>query len=413
MVGTAQDIRSGRPPKTSIEEIIAGLTWHVVQPAGTFSHSLELLTHTSQSDSALSERRQSLGTEPWKDALHVALRPLADPTLHPSAFYKGLRLVGVDGTTLNVGNTPVMKTQKVKTRSRRGQAAFFRIGCAALVELGTHSPLAVRIGEHEESEGALAGSVVEELTEKDLLIADRYYGSGKWTARLLGLPNQPLFLIRVQKRLKATTIERFKDGSRLVAVKDPESTMPILLREISGRVRRPGKRWVKVRFWTNLFDPILYPAQELIALYAMRWEQEIAFREIKEHLHHEPILQSHTLKTAVQEICALFMAQAIICGARSAVGERCSVPIMQVSYLKTLNACRCICWLLSLPGVNLTANQMGKVIRAVEKDLARQLSPPRRRRSCPRAVRQPINKWPRLMKNTYEKGEFQYEVKKS
>ena len=411
--GAVANKNVGRPPAIALEQMIAGHTWHVVQPVGTFSHNLAVLTQMKLSDSALSERRQSLGPEPWKDALLTALRPLADPVLHPAAFYKGLRLVGVDGTTMNVGNTPVIKAKKIKTKSRRGLAAFFRIGCAALCELGTHLPVAVRIGEHGESEGALAGSVVEQIESNDLLIADRYYGNGKWAARLMGLPKQPQFMVRVQQRLKATTVEWFKDGSRLIAVNDPDSTMPILLREIKGRVRRPGKRWVSVRFWTNLFDAALYPSHELLALYVMRWEQEIAFREIKEHLHHEPILQSHTLITAVQEVCALFMAQAIICRARSAVGHRFQVPIMQVSYQKTLNACRNLCWLLSLPGVQLSDNQMRAVIRALENDLARQLSPPRRSRSCPRAVRQPIDKWPRLLKNTYQKGAFQYEVKKS
>lgn len=403
----------GRPPKTSAEELIAGLTWHVVQPAGTLSHNVELLTKVHMSDSALSERRQSLGVQPWKDALRIALQSRADPAAQPGAFYKGLRLVGVDGTTMSVGNTPAMKTQRLKTKSRRGQAAFVRIGCAALCELGTHSPLAVRIGENEESEGALAGSVVEELGDRDLLIADRYYGSGKWAARLLALPRQPLFLLRVQKRLKATTIERFKDGSRLIGVNNPDGVMPILLREIKGSVRRPGTRWTKVRFWANLFDPRLYPAHELLQLYAMRWEQEITFREIKKHLRHELILQSHTPVTAVQEICALFMAQAIICRARAAVGERCAVPIMQVSYLKTLIVCRNISWILSLPGVHLSNTQIRAIIRGVQIGLARQHSPPRRNRSCPRAVRQPIDKWPRLLKNSYHQGAFQLEIRKS
>jgi hypothetical protein len=403
----------GRPPKMHAEDIVAGLAWHVIQPSGTFAHNLGMLTRKHLSDSALSERRQSLGTDLWKDALYATLRPLADPKLHPGAFYKGLRLVGVDGTTLNVGNTPAMRTQRTKTRSRRGRAAFFRINCAALVELGTHSPQAVMIGEQDESESALAASVVDRVTGEDLLITDRYYGNGKWAARLMNMPQQPLFLLRVQERLKAVTVERLRDGSRLIAVNDPGSIMPILLREVKGRVRKPGKKWVKVRFWTNLIDALRYPAHELIALYAMRWEQEIAFREIKEHLHDVPILQSHTPVTAVQEICALFMAQAMICQARSAAGISNSAPIMQVSYQKTLDTCRNICWISSLPGVNLSRKQITAIFNAIGDNLARQLSPPRRNRSCPRAVRQPINKWPRLIKNVYEKGKIQYEVRKS
>lgn len=407
------DGRKRRPPHLASQQIIAGLAWHVMQPSGTFAHSVEMLTQKQMSESALSERRQSLGAEPWKEALQAALRPLANAALHPHAFYKGLRLVGVDGTTMNVANTPPMKNMKVKTKSRRGSAAFHRVGCAALVELGTHSPLAVCIGENDESESVLAAAVVEHLTAQDLIIADRYYGNGKWAGQFLRMPQNPIFLLRVQERFKAVTMEKLKDGSRIVAVQDPQSDMPILLREVKGKVRRPGKKWVKVRFWTNLFDELCYPAEELIALYAMRWEQEIAFREIKEHLYADNILLSHTPVTAVQEICALFMAQAMVCRARCTVGINYNIPIMLVSYQKTLDACRNLCWLATILGVNLTKLQMKAIVHHIENDLAKQLSPPRRKRSCPRAVRQPINKWPRLMKNAYDKGNFEYEVRKS
>ena len=145
----------------------------------------------------------------------------------------------------------------------------------------------------------------------------------------------------------------------------------------------------------------------------MRWEQEIAFREIKKHLFGDNILLSHTPVTAVQEICALFMAQAMVSRARCSVGINYQVPIMLVSYQKTLDACRNLCWLKTILGVNLTKLQMRAIIHHVEEDLANQLSPPRRKRSCPRAVRQPVNKWPRLMKNSNDKGAFQYEVRKS
>lgn len=405
--------RVRRPARLLPQEIIGGLVWHVMQPSGTFAHNVETLTQKRMSESALSERRQSLGTSPWVETLKATLRPLADPALHPDAFYKGYRLVGVDGTTMNVANTPPMKKKYTKTKARRGCAAFHRISCAALVELGTHSPLALQIGEKDEPESALAASVVERLTAEDLIIADRYYGNGKWAARFLEMPQKPLFLLRVSERLNAVTIEKLKDGSRIVEIHDPQSNMPILLREVKGKVRRPGKKWVKIRFWTNLIDESCYPAQELIALYAMRWEQEITFREIKKYLHKDNTLLSHTHITAVQEISALFMAHAMVSRARCAVGLSHNVSIMQVSFQKTLDACRNLCWLVAVQGLNLSKLQMHSVIRCIEKNLAKQLSLPRRKRSCPRKLRQPIKKWPRLIKNSYDKGEFLYDVRKS
>jgi hypothetical protein len=65
---------------------------------------------------------------------------------HTGGSYGGLRLVGVDGTTFNVANTPSLKSTAEKTKIRRGEAAFFRISCVALAALGSHRPLAVRVG---------------------------------------------------------------------------------------------------------------------------------------------------------------------------------------------------------------------------------------------------------------------------
>jgi hypothetical protein len=89
------------------------------------------------------------------------------------------------------------------------------------------------------------------------------------------------------------------------------------------------------------------------------------------------------------------------------------MPILLVNYQKTLDACRNLCWLTSIFGVTFTKQQMAAMIGHIERDIAKQLSSPRQKRSCQRAVRQPKNKQPRLLKNVYDKGDFEYEVRKS
>jgi len=405
--------RQGRPPKLSALDIVAALTWHAMQKNGTFAYNQATITGQVLSDSALSERRQALGTEPWLTALSTSLKPVANPTEHPHAFYKEMRLVGVDGTTFNVANTPPMKRISEKTKTRRGSAAFFRIGCVALVELGTHAPLAVRVAEDDESEAALAAKAILDLAEQDLLIADRYYGSGKWAARFLSLSEKPRFLIRVQERFGARIVRRLGDGSAIVKVKDPDSGGLLTLRECKARVRRPGRAWVNVRFWTNLLDHRLYPAKELIELYSMRWEQEIAFRELKKYLQEDNLLLSHTKVTAIQEICALFMAQAIVAKNRLCIADNQGGDVMQISFEKTLELCRHFGWLLRVAGDFITPTLLQEIISKTQKELMLQSSKKRRHRSCRREVRQPIKNWPRLMETNYDKGEFQYEVRNS
>jgi hypothetical protein len=403
----------GRPPKSAPDVLVAGLAWHCLQPQGTLAHNLTMLTGISMSDSALSERRQSLGVQPWSNAMETVLTPCADPLHHPQAFYKGFRLVGVDGTTWNVANTPAIKAAATKTETRRGKAAFHRIGTAAAVELGTHTTIAVRIGLDGQSEGALATDIADVFTADDMVIGDRYYGSGKWAGKLNRQPNKPRYLLRVKISLKSKLVKCPKDGSRLIKVWDPEVKEYIILREIYASVMRNGHRSVRVRLWTNLLDHKRFPARELAPLYALRWEQEIAFGELKKYVHDNNLLQSHTLKTAAQEICALFMAQAMIGKIRRMTAMNHKAPLLQISFEKTLDSCRKICWILSIAGDIISQDQMKEIIKRTEISLVNQMSKPRRKRSCPRKVRQPVCKWPRLRKNEYEKGAFTYEIKQS
>jgi hypothetical protein len=104
------------------------------------------------------------------------------------------------------------------------------------------------------------------------------------------------------------------------------------LREIRARVQRPGYRARDLRLWTSLLDTDTAPAQELIELYARRWEHELYFRELKRQLRERDVLQSHTVETAAQEIAAIVLASALLARerARAAQGQ---APVLRISCL--------------------------------------------------------------------------------
>ena len=54
--------------------------------------------------SNLCEARQRLGVEPVQRVFDLVVKPLATPQT-PGAFYHGLRLMGIDGTVLDVPDT--------------------------------------------------------------------------------------------------------------------------------------------------------------------------------------------------------------------------------------------------------------------------------------------------------------------
>ena len=131
-------VRRRRPPVVSQVELIQGLVLHAVAQKGTLAGHVKELADKTITDGALAQWRAMLSSEIFDQFTKAALKPKGDPVPHPEAFYHGLRLCGVDGSLFSVTNAPQAKRQMRKARSRRGRAAFPKVGVAVMVELGLH-----------------------------------------------------------------------------------------------------------------------------------------------------------------------------------------------------------------------------------------------------------------------------------
>ena len=123
--------RRGRKPRVPLGEVLPTLTFHVMQETGTLAEHLFQLFRTPLADSSWSDRRLRLPWEIFADLMRRALRPRAAPQRHREAFWRGWRLVGLDGTQFSLTNTPHVLATFTKARTRRGRAAFAPIGNAA------------------------------------------------------------------------------------------------------------------------------------------------------------------------------------------------------------------------------------------------------------------------------------------
>lgn|SRR5487761_1922916 len=401
-------LRRRCPPVISAVELIEGLVFHALAEAGTLAQHVKALTGKSITDGALSQRRALLPVELFERIMALALKPKAQPAQHPGAFYHGLRLCGVDGSQFSVTNTPQIKKQMRNAKSRRGRAAFPKVGVAVMVELGLHNPLGAAIGADGESEMVLAKRVLSAQPEKSLLIKDRYYGTPEL---LISLPTegQRRFLARVKSNLKRRLLEVYPDGSALVEIASGKAKC--LVREILGRVQRGGRgQTTTVRLWTSLLDWRKYPAAEVLALYARRWEQELFYKELKVDMRSTPYLQSHTPLTAMQEVAALILAYAVLVDYRVEAAGASEVGVLRISFLKTFQIVRGLWQFLEVSADLMSAEQLRLVVRRTLRHIAEMAIPKRRHRSCPRALRQPVSSWPRLRKNTDRTGTIEYSV---
>ncbi len=257
--------------------------------------------------------------------LAAGLRPLAQPDRHPDAFYRGWRLVGVDGTEASVTNTP--GNQKLpKAGSRRGKAAFAKLKLVTAVELGLHNPLAAQTGTLRDYEVTLALRCGRACRAHSLVIVDRLYGVAQHVGDIIAasVDRDLALLVRARGRVQARVQRRLADGSTLVQISPARrpgrpASAPITVREIRAAVARARRTpAVVVRLWTTLLDPVAYPARELVELYAQRWEHELAYRELKLDVRRGDVLDSHTAHTALQELAAVVLAMACVAHVRAA-----------------------------------------------------------------------------------------------
>jgi hypothetical protein len=289
---------------------------------------------------------------------------------------------------------------------------------AVLLEVGLHNPLAAAIGRHGESEWALAQRLLGQLPKRALLLGDRLYGVAAFVvhARAACTRVGSHFLLRASRSTKPQLLKRLPDGTRLVAIAVRARHHPtrilewLEVREIRVRVGRRGHRSHELRLWTSLVDVRTAPALELAQLYAQRWEHELYFREVKRQVRKTDRLQSHTIETAAQEIAALVLVSALLAAERlRAAGGQ--MPVVRVSFSKILELCVKPMWLwLDLGHGVLTDHQLTQIMKRGYQRMRRYVTPPRRARTCPRAVRQPIQAWPRLMRTQSIQGAMHFQL---
>ena len=93
---------------------------------------------------------------------------------------------------------------------------------------------------------------------------------------------------------------------------------------------------------------------------------------------------------------------------RAATGE---VPVLRVSFIKTLELMRPLWLTLALGGDLLSGRQKRQLTERFLERAAGYVTRRRRRpRSCPRAVRQPVSGWPRLLENQSWAGPVRFKV---
>lgn len=254
---------------------------------------------------AISHARDRLGPEPMALLFGRVAEPLAAEQT-PGCWLAGRRLVAIDGTCLDVPDTPANDRHFGRPGVNKGErAAFPQARVVALAECGTHAMFEAMIGPYTTSENALSGELFARLRPGMLCLADRgFYSFTAWQdAAATGAD----LLWRVKDNLKLEVVKDLPDGSWLAQVfhstADRARRDPRTVRVIEYTVEDGREPTGPYRLLTTILDPGEAPAAELAGAYAQRWEIETAFDELKTHQRGpRAVLRSKSPDLVTQEI---------------------------------------------------------------------------------------------------------------
>ena len=267
--------------------------------------------------SGISQARTRLGWEPVRRLHDEVVKPIAVRATK-GAWYRGWRLVSLDGSTLDVADEKANEEAFGRPGASRGSSAYPQIRFVSLVENGTHVLFGSQLADYGTGEIALAKTVLAWFRKGMLCLADRqFFGFEFWNR---GRSTGADLLWRIKKNLRLACEPRLADGSYLSRIYPSErdwrrKTNGVVVRVIDYGLEGVAGAEPIDRLVTSILDHEKAPAKELAALYHERWEIETALDELKAHLRGAKIvLRSKTPDLVRQEFYGLMMAHFAIRG---------------------------------------------------------------------------------------------------
>jgi hypothetical protein len=347
------------------------------------------------SRAALTTARKRLSAAVLEKLSNAVIKLLAkSPGKHGFAFYKGLRLMGVDGTLLDCPDTDANREAFGRTSNQTSHGAFPKARVVSLCELGTRVLWRSIIGSYRQSEQKLTLPLLEFLNSKMLLLADRHFGVAPILYALLN--RKVPFLIRA-KKCRCLPVEKvLDDGSYLSTIylgkndracKRPGKIVRVI-RYTHKDPNRPGCGEVHVLI-TSLLDEKKYPAAELIELYHVRWEEEIAFSEWKVAMCEGTMLRSQSPEMVRQEIWGMLISHFIVRTLIFRGAEQAEVEPIRISFTGALDILHA-----RLPEAKKSKPMRKQWLADLIQEISQEQLPPRVDRINPRKLKKRSKAWP-------------------
>ena len=305
-------------------------------------------------------------------------------------------MLSLDGTTLDVPDTPANAAAFGRPPSSRGeQAAFPQVRLLAVAECGTHAIIQATIGPLTSGEVTLAPQVFGVLGLGVLLLADRgFAGVGLWRQ---ATATAQRWCGGTKTNAVLPVTQPLADGSylsQIVAASDHwHRRDPITVRVVEytlGKDRGRPATPAPYRLVTSILDPRKAPAAELAALYHQRWEFETALDELKTHQRGPGVvLRSRSPDMVTQELWGMLLVHHAIRRLMHQAALAVDVDPDRLSFTRSLRIVRR--QVTTTGQAAFPPEPTARTLARVTDEIAEQLLPIRRLRAFPRVVKRKMS----------------------
>lgn len=383
-----------RNRKLSAEDIVwlvIGIALYRDLPMVDVAHRLDLVLPDkkgrsgSVSKGAIPQARERVGVEPLKELFQTISGHWA---LESAERYRwrGLMVLGADGTTLRVPDSPENRAEFRLPATGRSTSGYPQVRAAVLMVLRSHQWLDFDFADCHTGEGTITWPLIQRVPAKSLTILDRYYIDHGQLWDLTAKGEERHWLLRARKNLKW----RLGRGDELVEVtisRDLRRKRPDLPETFAARVIMYRRKGFKTRtLLTSLLNPEMYPADEIAGLYHERWELELGYDELKtDILEREETIRSETPKGVRQELWGMAIAYNLVRREMDLLARELALPPRRISFLASLRLIRDMFYWAAITG---TPGALPKRIKKMRVDMRRFILPPRsEERRYPRHVK--------------------------
>ena len=369
-----------------------------------------------ESSGAYCLARQRLPTETLATILK-ATAATADQRAGQSSCLAGRPVKVVDGSSVKLPDTPANQKSYPQPSEQTAGCGFPVLKFLALFSLNSGAILHTVTAKLTQHDLRLLPQLQDEFKAGDILLGDRAYGEyttlAWWPTKgvdvVARLHQKRRVDFRQAKRLGKndglfTWTKSYQQSSVLTATawKQLPATVTVRIIRFTAAIR--GHKARRITLVTSLLDHQLYPAAELIALYARRWRMELCLRDLKTTMGMEHLRCQSPAMVQKELLLYLIGHNLIRCLMAHSVAAH-QVELERLSFKGTVDAARQYTLMMLQAG---SARKRKQLWENLLLSLARDLVPLRPGRREPRALKRRPKPFPLLTKPRHRFREIEH-----